>query len=136
MKGWIKRQPRVAGLLEYSQIDPFSIDLPEDGLSLKLDSIRRLTGKLTYGQVLASNPGTKFDFEARYDDFSDDATKENRFVTTATWTQKLTDRLAQAANGTQLVVSLVWANKPEFRDEVELGMRAGLKWSLDGDGNE
>jgi hypothetical protein len=136
MKAWSIRQPRIAGLLEFNRIDPFSLDRPEDNLSLKLDSIRRLTGKLTYGQVLASNPGTKFDFEARYDDFSDNPSKKNRFVTTATWTQKLTDRLAKAANGTQLVVSLVWANKPEFHDEVdhELGMRAGLKWSLDGNG--
>ncbi|HWN41326.1 MAG TPA: hypothetical protein VNW71_03855 [Thermoanaerobaculia bacterium] len=135
---WFKRQPRVAALLEVSRIDPFTLDRPEDGLSMKLDSIRRLTGKLTYGQVLASNPGSKFDFEARYDDFSDDLTKKNRFVATATWTQKLTDRLAQAAGGTQLVVSAIWANKPEFRGEVDrgFGMRAGLKWALDGDEQE
>ena len=40
--------------------------------------------------------------------------------------------LAQAIGGSEFVAALVWANKPEFRGEVDedCGLRAGLKWSL------
>jgi hypothetical protein len=133
VKDWLVRQPRLAADLEYTRIDPFTFSAPDDHLALNLKSIRRFTGKLTYGQVMAGAQGTKFDFEARYDDFSDDKTKQDRFVSTATWTQKLTDMQAKVAGGPQLVVTLVYANKPEFRGAVDkdLGMRAGLKWSLD-----
>lgn len=63
---------------------------------------------------------------------SDDESLQDRFVADLTWVETLSDTLAQAVGGSELVVSLVWANKPEFLDDVDedFGVRAGLKWSL------
>ena len=58
----------------------------------------------------------------------------SRLVGTLSWVASLGPELARLAGGSELVVSLVWADKPEFRGEVdeELGVHAGLKWSFDG----
>ena len=51
--------------------------------------------------------------------------RQSRFVGTATVSHKLT-------NGTSVSFSAVYANRPEFRGDVdkELSARFGLRWKL------
>jgi len=68
----------------------------------------------------------RIDVEAKYEDVSDDPMRQSRFVATATYSQNLFD-------GNGLSLSIVYANRPEYRGEVdeEFSARAGLKFKID-----
>lgn len=126
---WSKR---VVLKIEYSRTDAYDHDLPDDDVSLDLDSAHtfRITGGL--GFDLAPLPETgnsppRLDFEAMYEDVSDDEVRnDHRFFATLTYTQKMSP-----SSSTSL--SLVYASKPEFLGEVdeEFSAHVGLKIKVD-----
>jgi len=114
----------------YSETDAYAFPLPDSEETFTLDKAESLTASLTYGRYLRTDASGKaeshFDLESKYEDVSGDDTKNNRWVTTATVTQKLTDNVSLAAG-------VVYANRPEYRGEVtkELSAKWGLKLKLD-----
>jgi len=60
------------------------------------------------------------------EDISNDPMRQDRWVSTLTLSQRVSEE-------SSLAVSLVYANKPEFRGMVdkELSARAGLKFEVD-----
>jgi hypothetical protein len=122
--------PRLKVEGEYSETAEYLFTLPEDNFTYSLDRIRSLTAKATLGGYLRSDlqgtQTTRMDLEAVYEDVTGDEKRNNRFVATLTFTQKLTDDVATT-------LSAVWANKPQYRGEVdeELGARFGLKYKID-----
>ncbi len=129
---WAERQPRLTFIGEWSRTRNYSFVVPGTELDISLPTDDIYSAKLIYGQVLSINHRTRFDLEAKYDQ-TDDERRQSRFVATATWTQALNKTVEKLAGGSSLAVSLVWANRPEFRGEVnkELSLLAGLKWSVD-----
>jgi hypothetical protein len=126
----LETSPRLKVESEYSQTAAYLFTLPEDNFSYGLDRIRSLTARATLGGYLRSDlqgiQTTRMDLEAIYENVTGDEKRNNRLVATLTFTQKLNDDMATT-------LSAVWANKPQYRGEVdqELGARFGLKYKID-----
>ncbi|MEP0773936.1 MAG: hypothetical protein HRF46_06190 [Acidobacteriota bacterium] len=125
----IRRAARLALSLEFGEVRALHFE-DSGATAFSLTATKRISGKLAYGQNVKLNDVTddvitRLDLEAKYDDVSGDEQLNNRLVGTATVSQALTD-------GSVLTLSLVYANKPEYRGEVqrELSARLGVKWSI------
>ena len=116
--------------LEYAETDDLLLAADTDGLDFAQAKNESLIASLTYGRYLRTgdegNAEARLDIEAKYEDVSNDETLNNRFVTTATVNQKLSKDFS-------LSVGAVYANRPEYRGEVdeELSALLGLKYKLD-----
>jgi hypothetical protein len=132
---------RLAIAYSYSEADPFDFADDESDFAFSLDRTEKHTGSLTYGfyfpkfqlpnllpvgAALEPSGTARFDLKSNYDDVIGDPMRQSRFTATATLSQKMTDN-------TELSISAVWANKPEYRGEVdeELSANLGLKWQRD-----
>jgi hypothetical protein len=134
-KNSIDAGSRVAFSVEYKRRDDY--DYSDHGLAVALEGQTSLVSQLTYGRYLnigAANDivqgRTKLDLTASYEDVSDDPMRQDRAVATLTLSQGTTA-------GLTLSFSLVWANRPEFRGEVdeELSAKVGLSYKLAGPGS-
>lgn len=125
--------PTVHFKLDYSRSNALSFAIPEDSAPFEVDAIKHLAASIGAGGFIAKARDRRWLLEASYDDFSDDPSRQNRLVGKLSWVQRLSPDLATVAAGSDFVVSFVYANKPEFRGEVDhdFGLRAGLKWSFD-----
>ena len=116
----------------YSETNAFSIPITGVTDPFSQDKGHKLSIKGTAARYFGGGRDRKLELTATYDDVTGDKKLQNRFVADLTWVETLNDTIAQAVGGSDLVVTVVWANKPEFRGQVDkdFGMRAGLKWSL------
>ena len=115
----------------YQETDAY--DSPISGVVLHLDQAQSLSASASFGGVLSFRQDAqgmtieqnKFVLEASYEDVKGDDQRQNRLVATATLTQRVDQDLS-------LEVSFIWANKPQYRGEVdeELGARAGLRYKF------
>lgn|GEM_PF-3809482 len=126
--------PNFSISVDYVKTSDFSILLPVDATEFQQPSSRKISAVATGGLYFGGGRAHRLELKANYDDITDDPTRQNRFVSTLSWVEKLNPTLTQALGGSDLTVTLVYANKPEFRGEVnhDLGLRAGLKWSIGG----
>jgi hypothetical protein len=126
--------PDFSLTVDYTKTYDFGIPLPVDGTLFEQPQSHKLTAAASGGVFFGGGRSHRLELKASYDDISDDPTRQNRFVGTLSWIEKLNATLAQALGGSDLTVTLIYANKPEFRGEVnhDLGLRAGLKWSVGG----
>ena len=123
--------PRVSLELAYTDRKEFRSSIPGNA-DFRSPGGTQLSGTLRAGGYLDALRIRRLELEATYDDVSDDPARQDRFVGTLSWVEKVSPGLASMVGGSELVVSLVYGSKPEFRGEVdeELGLRAGLKWSV------
>lgn len=130
----IKKSPRFALSLAYTDRDAFAFPLSDaaDAEVFSLDAAESWIGSATLGLPMRLNDAgddqARFDLEAKYEDVrGGDPMLQvmSRFVATATYSEKL-------PGGFVASFSAVYANKPEFRGEVdeEISARFGLKWSV------
>jgi hypothetical protein len=139
---YFKNHPHVEGaaplfslVASYTKTDAFLVPITGAEEPFSLDAGHKLSVKGTAGGYFGGGRDRKLELTATFDDVSNDEKLHDRFVANLTWVETLNGALAQAVGGSEFVATLVWANKPEFRGEVDedFGLRAGLKWSL-GDG--
>jgi len=155
-KSWAKKNEKAIGaasVQEYLESQAARKALPKFSLSVDYSSSPELRTPLVPGSPDFVQPDAskisavargglyfgggrdrRLELDATYDDVRDDPARQDRLVVKLSWVEKLSN-LAQTVAGSDLVVTLVYASKPEFLGDVdkELGMRFGLKWSL-GDG--
>ena len=104
--------------------------LPADSFSYSLDRIQKTVIKGSVGGYMRSNAQgnqtTRVDLEGLFEDVTGDEKRNNRFIATLTFSQKMTGDMSAA-------FSVVYANKPEYLGEVdeELGARVGLRYKID-----
>lgn len=128
----LERAPRFKLEIELETESSYALSLPEEEIDLQLPSTEGLNLSATYGRYLRITPGgigaTRVDLEGLYERvWSDDPERvKERGVATLTLVQQVTEKTAA-------IVSLVWANKPEYLGEVdeELSARVGLKLRVD-----
>ncbi len=114
---------------KYSWTDAYDFSHPDNDFTLQLAEAESWMAALNAGRSLRLDEqgieDLRVDIEARYDDVTGDSEKQARFTATATFTQRVSEKLSLAA-------ALVYANRPEFRGEVdqEFSARAGLRVSL------
>lgn len=123
--------PNFSLTAKYTKTSDFEIAIPGADPFTQPDA-HALSSTLNAGCYFGGGRDRRLELEATYDDVSDDPNRQDRFVSTLSWVETLDAELAKLAGGSELVVSFIWANKPEFRGEVDedFGLRAGLKWSL------
>jgi hypothetical protein len=128
----LQYSPRFTLIAEFGRTSDFDFSLPEDGFAFHLDEVEKRIVTLTYGQYLSldkeGNQDMRLDVESKYEDVTGDPLRNERFVSTATITQKLPMNMAAS-------VTLVYSDKPEYRGLVdeELSARAGLRFKIDPD---
>ncbi|HEX2224733.1 MAG TPA: hypothetical protein VHN15_11055 [Thermoanaerobaculia bacterium] len=124
--------PLFSLVASYAETDSFLVPIAGADTPFSLDAGHKLSIKGTAASYFGGGRDRKLELTAGYDDASNDDSLHDRFVANLTWVETLNSTLAAVAGGSELVVTLVWANKPEFRGEVDedFGLRAGLKWSL------
>lgn len=136
LKGFQGTLPLLSLTVDYTNTSDFEIPLPGGTETFSQDGGRKVSANLQGGVYLGTSRAHRLGLEAKYDWASGD--RQDRFVSTLSWTEKpdaaLGEAFKQFTGGSDIVVSLVYANKPEFRGEVnqDLGLRAGLKWSFGG----
>jgi hypothetical protein len=136
LKGFQDTLPLLSLTVDYTHTSDFEIPLPGGTEAFSQGGGRKVSANLQGGIYLGTSRAHRLSLEAKYDWASGGG--QNRFVSTLTWTEKpdaaLGEAVKQLTGGSDIVISLVWANKPEFRGDVnhDLGMRAGLKWSFGG----
>lgn len=126
-----KALPKLSVSVEYSSSPELRIPLAAGTPDFVQPDVSKTTGTARGGWYFGGERDRRLELEASYDDVSDDPARQDRFVGKLSWVEKLSG-IAQAVAGSDLVVTLVYGSKPEFRGEVdeELGLRFGLKWSL------
>ncbi|MFY9822373.1 MAG: hypothetical protein WAM82_13400 [Thermoanaerobaculia bacterium] len=126
--------PNFSLSFDYVKTSDFSILLPVDATEFSQPESRKISAVATGGLYFGGGRAHRLELNASYDDISDDPTRHDRFVGTLSWIEKLNPTLTQALGGSDLTVTFVYANKPEFRGEVQhaFSLRAGLKWSVGG----
>ncbi len=124
--------PGFSFTVDYTKTRDFQFALPGDA-SLDTPGSHKLSATLHGGMYFGNSRSGRLELDATYDDVTDDPARQDRFVATVSWIESLKDSLAKVVGGSELVVKLVYANKPEFLGDVDrnLGLRFGLKWSLD-----
>lgn len=122
--------PRLKLEGEYGETAQYFYGLPADDFSYRLDRIQKTVIKGSLGGYMHSNAQgnqtTRVDLEGLFEDVTGDEKRNNRFVATLTFSQKMTGDMSAA-------FSVVYANKPEYLGEVdeELGARVGLRYKID-----
>jgi hypothetical protein len=126
-----KALPKFSVSIDYSSSPELRIPLAAGMPDFVQPDASKITGMARGGWYFGDGRDRRIELEANYDDVSDDPARQDRFVGKLSWVEKLSG-MAQAVAGSDLVVTLVYGSKPEFRGEVdeELGVRFGLKWSL------
>jgi hypothetical protein len=124
--------PSFSFTVDYTKTRDFHFALPGDA-ALDSPGSHKLSATLHGGMYFGNSRAGRIEVDATYDDVTDDPTRKDRFVGTVSWIESLNASLAKVVGGSELVVKLVYANKPEFLGDVDrnLGLRFGLKWSLD-----
>jgi hypothetical protein len=124
--------PLFSLIASYAETNSFLVPIAGVNDPFRQDSGHKLSIKGTAAGYFGGGRDRKLELTAAYDDVSDDKNLQNRFVANLTWVETLNSTLAQAVGGSEFVATLVWANKPEFRGEVDedFSLRGGLKWSL------
>ena len=121
----IDRALRVTVSAELAETDARSVDLSAIELDpLTFDRVKHQIYSLAVGgnlrQPVGDGEPPRLDFEFRYEDLSDDPTKQDRGIATLTLSKKI--------GKLTLPVSLVYANHSEFIGEPDhqLGAHVGL----------
>jgi hypothetical protein len=125
----LKRGDRFFVTASYARRQDYALTLAADGVALSLAGGWDLTGELGYGRYVAFNRAGeqigRIDLSAQYIHDGDDPNRENRFVGTATYTQRINESLSLAAG-------FSYASRPEFLGDVErkVGANFGLRYKL------
>jgi hypothetical protein len=124
----IKQGNRLAFSLRYASKSRYDFD--QSGVALHFDSERSLIAELAYGRYVnlgfaGGEQRSRIDVSAGYEDVAHDPQRQDRSLVKATFAQEL-------GNGLFLTIGVVWANKPEFRGDVdrEVSARAGITYKL------
>lgn len=125
-----KQGSRVKAEVEVGRVDELMLDEATHGIAFSQQAVDKMMGSVSYGRYLQSdddgNSEARLDVEAKYEHVDDDADRNRRFVATATVSRKLPGDMS-------LSIGAVYANKPEYRGDVdkELSALLGLKFKLD-----
>lgn len=126
----LRRGDRLAVSVEYTDVEDYKVVLDQDNVTLELPADRKLVGSVAFGRYLSffedGSGNTRVDLDWKYEDYGDDPNRKDRSVVTLTFSQKMIDDMV-------LSLGVVYANKPEFRGDVdkELSARAGLSYKFD-----
>jgi hypothetical protein len=120
---------RLALSLTWADVSSYDFSRPEDDIALSLEGEHKLVFSLAYGRywrLLGPEASrARFDVGLSYEDVSSDPNRQDRGLFNVSLTQKLTD-------GTDFTVGFVYANKAEFRGDVndEISAHAGFKYKF------
>jgi hypothetical protein len=127
------RQPdagdRLSFAIEYRQAKGESIDLSDFMIATPVARKRThsLVYSLTYGHPLTGTAfkNTRVDAAVNYDDVSNDSNKKDRFVSSLTFSQKISDTMT-------LPLSLTYANHTEYLPQTDrrLGVHFGISYKI------
>lgn len=125
----LKRGNRLKFSVEYSDIDDYHLEFPDDGVTLDIAGDRKIVGSLTYGRYLefdeTGEGRSRIDLEVSYQNFGDDPNRQDRALANLTYSRRLVEDLVFSTG-------LVYANKPEFLGEVdqEVSARLGFNYKI------
>lgn len=119
---------RLGFSLEYKKTNAYTYSVPGQNLTFNADKAKSLISSLTYSRFIGNirTGNTRMDINLSYDDVSGDPMRQGRGLGSVVLTHKL-------ANGVAASIGLVYANKPEFRGNVdeELSAKLGLNYKLE-----
>lgn len=126
----IKAGERLSLSVDYSRDDAYSLQQLADHVDLRLPASHKLTASFAYGRYLmflSEAQNARLDISAKYEDFTNDATKRDRGVGSITLTRKISETMS-------LPIGLVYANHGRFLGDVDQKLSAhfGLKFKLSG----
>lgn len=119
---------RLSFSVEYRKSNARSYTLPENAGVVTNDQATSTTATLVLGLIPIKTSDTtsgRIDVSASYEDVSGDPLRDNRFVASATYTQKINDMLT-------IPISLVYANRDQYLSNVDSKLNAhfGLIYKL------
>jgi hypothetical protein len=123
----IRSGERFALSFEWVRVDDLHIVLPEDEVDLQVEGTSKLVAAVGYGRLLmldpTQEPSLRIDASARYEDVSDDPTRQNRLVISVTLTKRFGDL--------SIPISVVYSNHGEYLGDVDERLSANIGIAFD-----
>lgn len=124
----LDRGDRVWAAFDYRRQPEYSIDLPDDSVSLQLGAATSYSLSGGYGAYLGQGSGEerdRFDLQVKHDFDDGDGPRQSRWVATAIYSLRLSD-------ASSAVLGLTWANRAEYVGDVDrhLGANLGLTYKV------
>jgi hypothetical protein len=124
-----KKQERLVFALEARSQEANDILLPQYTIDLKNKRAHSVIGAITYGRdVRVQNDLAqrgRVDLELKYEEVTDDPLRDDRFVGSVTYTQRISETL-------QIPISLIYANHADYLTNVDRRLNAhfGISYKL------
>jgi hypothetical protein len=128
-RGSIKRGDRFALSVDFTRRSDYAVTLTSGNVALALPGTWDLTSTLDLGRYVAVNDKGeevgRIDLSSSYIYHHDDPERQNRFVLTGTYTQRLSASLSVAGG-------ISYSNRPEFLGDVDKKVSAnfGLRYKF------
>jgi len=123
----IRSGERFALSFEWVRIDDLHIMLAEDDVDFLIEGTSKLVAAVGYGRLLmldpAQEPSLRLDASARYEDVSDDPTRQNRLIITVTLSKRFGDL--------SIPISIVYSNHGEYLGDVDQRLSANIGIAFD-----
>ena len=124
----IDNAPRFSLSIDVAQTHANDIVVPKFAINLHSSSARKVLASAAYSREFHQGTGerdSRFDASVSYEDVTGDATKDDRFIGSAIFTQKINDTFS-------LPVGIVFANHKQYlpKSDRELGVHIGLVYKL------
>ena len=121
---------RLALSLAYTKVEDLSFTLPGSTFQFDAGGSSIVTFSVAYGRLFGLTSGmadTRIDLEAKYEDASDDDTRNDRVIASLTVTKKV--------GNLSIPFSLVYSNRSEFvgESDAKLGAHIGVVFNTFGD---
>jgi len=123
VRAMLEHGDRLTFSLAYRKVDDFAFALPQSTFRFTAQGAHQVTASLSYGRLFGMRDGsadTRIDLQAKYEDASDDQTRNDRVVASLTVTKKV--------GALSIPIGLVYSNRPEFvgESDAKLGAHIGV----------
>jgi len=127
-KDEIDTAPRFSLSVDVAQTHANDIVVPKFEINLHSSSSRKVLGSAVFSREFLRGTGqndARFDASLSYEDVTSDTTKDDRFIGSAIFTQKINDTFS-------LPIGIVFANHKQYlpKSDHELSFRFGLVYKL------
>jgi hypothetical protein len=126
VKESLERGDRFFLSAEFKKRRDYGVALPDDAVTLSLPGTWDFVGGFGLGRyVVRGDQEGRLDLTGEWIYHRDDPNRQNRFVASASYTQRITDTLSLAAG-------VNYSSRPEFLGDVDkkLGAKFGLRYKL------
>ncbi len=129
--GKAAKENRISFSLEYTDVDSVEVDLPDLGVAFSAENQKSLVISAAWGRQLGKHErAPRIDFQASYEDVSDDPNRRDRGVASLVLSQKIGDNWT-------LPLGILYANHSRFLEgeDEDVSAHFGIRYNIQENSN-